>query len=194
MFTGIISEIGEVVGTRPFTVRALNSAAGLTIGGSIAVNGACLTATQVDDGTFTADVVDETLRRTNLGDLNPGSRVNLELPLAAGRPLDGHLVQGHVDATTRVTALENVESGREATFGLPRDLAVYIAEKGSVAVDGISLTVAAVDGDFFKVALIPHTLEETIAKWYDAGTVVNIEVDLVARYLERLVRLGIGKG
>lgn len=194
MFTGIITEVGEVVRTEPFTVRAPRSAERLAAGGSIAVNGACLTATSIAADTFSADVVDETRRRTNLGELMPGAYVNLELPLAAGRPLDGHLVQGHVDATTRVTALEEVRSGREVTFGLPRDLAGYIAEKGSVAVDGMSLTVAGVDGDFFKVALIPHTLAETIARGYDAGTVVNLEVDLIARYLERLVRLGIGRG
>lgn len=195
MFTGIITEVGEVVeaGDR-LILRAPASAARLAVGGSIAVNGACLTAVALDGDSFSLDVVDETSRRTNLGHLAPGSRVNLELPLEAGRPLDGHLVQGHVDGVGEVLREREAEVGRELTIGLPGDLARYVAEKGSVAVDGTSLTVTAVGDGFFGVALIPHTLANTIAGEYRQGAVVNLEVDLIARYLERLVRPGIEKG
>ena len=192
MFTGIISEVGEVVATGDrLTVRAPRSAGRLELGGSVAVNGACLTAVAIAGEVFAVDVVDETLRRTNLGALRPGSRINLELPLAAGQALDGHLVQGHVDATSRIAAIEQAKLGREVSFELPAELAPYVAEKGSIAIDGVSLTVAGVDDGHFSIALIPHTLEQTIAGRYESGAVVNLEVDLIARYLERLVRRGI---
>ena len=192
MFTGIITEVGAVVsGGSRLTVRAPLSAPRLELGGSIAVNGACLTAVAVEGDRFTVEVVDETLRRTNLGALEAGSHINLELPLTAGQPLDGHLVQGHVDGTTKVAAVAEAGTGREVAFELPPDLAAYVAEKGSIAIDGVSLTVAGLDEELFTIALIPHTLEHTIAAGYAAGTPVNLEVDLIARYLERLVRPGI---
>jgi riboflavin synthase len=194
MFTGIITEIGEVVGLEPLTIRAPRSVRSLAPGGSLSVNGACLTVTRIEADTMSAEVVDETRRRTNLGHLQQGDRVNLELPLRAGSALDGHLVQGHVDGTARVTAATEVRLGREVTFELPEELEDYVAEKGSIAVDGASLTVAGLGEGSFTVALIPHTLRETIASGYATGTVVNLEVDIVARYLERLVRRGIGKG
>jgi riboflavin synthase len=139
---------------------------------------------------FFADVVPETLRRTNLGALRAGSEVNLELPLSAASLLDGHLVQGHVDATGTVRSVESASSGRELTVQLPATISRYVAVKGSIAVDGVSLTVAAVDRPpgTFRVALIPHTLEVTIAGGYKRGSVVNLEADVVARYVARNLR------
>ena len=189
MFTGIVSEVGTVIRAgRRIAVEAPGSASRLETGGSIAVNGACLTAVAIDHSGFEADVVDETLARTNLGALAEGSSVNLELPLKAGAPLDGHLVQGHVDGVGEVQQLHEAASGRELKISLPEALAHYVAEKGSIAVDGVSLTVTAVGDGFFGVALIPHTLANTLAGEYAAGSMVNLEVDLLARYLERLVR------
>jgi riboflavin synthase len=145
--------------------------------------------TEQEGAVFFADVVPETGRRTNLGGLAPGHLVNVELPLQAGAGLDGHLVQGHVDATAAVESVKDVEFGREVEIGLPPRLAVYVAEKGSIAVDGTSLTVFGVDDarGSFSVALIPYTLSHTIAGSYVRGTLVNLEVDVVARYVERLL-------
>lgn len=159
----------------------------LKIGGSIAVNGCCLTVVKKRGPVFFADVVPETLRRTNLGALREGTEVNLELPLSATSVLDGHLVQGHVDATGTVKSVERVSSGREVTIELPAAISRFVAVKGSIAVDGVSLTVAAVDKPpgTFKVALIPHTLELTIAGNYKRGSIVNLEADVVARYVAR---------
>jgi len=139
---------------------------------------------------FYMDVVPETLRRTNLGALKKGQEVNLELPVTAAATLDGHLVQGHVDATATVKRVDKVASGREVTIELPTALSRFVAAKGSIAVDGVSLTVAAVDQPpgTFKVALIPHTLEMTIANDYKPGSMVNLEADIVARYVARNLR------
>jgi riboflavin synthase len=191
MFTGIVGTVGRVVEWRTghLAVRS-ELAPGLEVGGSIAVNGVCLTVVEVEGETFFADVVPETRSRTNLGLLEAGRRVNLELPLRPEQGLDGHLVQGHVDGTAHVAAVTDVEMGRELDFELPADLAPYVAEKGSIAVDGTSLTVAGVDDarGTFRVALIPHTLGATIAGQYVPGTLVNVEVDVVARYVARLIR------
>ncbi|HET6309453.1 MAG TPA: riboflavin synthase [Candidatus Nitrosotalea sp.] len=159
----------------------------LKIGGSIAVNGCCLTVVKKRGSVFFADVVPETLRRTNLGALRKGAEVNLELPLSATSLLDGHLVQGHVDGTGAVRSVERASSGREVTIELPEAVSKFVAVKGSIAVDGVSLTVAAVDkpSGTFKVALIPHTLEVTIARSYKRGSIVNLEADVVARYVAR---------
>lgn len=194
MFTGIISEVGAVVAAgRRLTVKAPRTAARLSVGGSVAVNGVCVTATAVEGDRFTVDLVDETLARSNLGLLDDGGRVNLELPLRAGDPLDGHLVLGHVDGVGAITATADVDLGREIWIELPAELAPFVAEKGSIAVDGTSLTVTAATESGFGVALIPHTLQHTIAGNYRPGMSVNLEVDVVARYLERLVRPGIGR-
>jgi riboflavin synthase len=194
VFTGIIGSVGRVVERRPgrLAIDQAEVAARLSRGGSVAVNGVCLTVTEIEGATFSTDVVPETLRRSNLGRLGPGEGVNLELPLRLQDGVDGHLVQGHVDATARVSSVRDVELGREVSFDLPAELAPYVAEKGSIAVDGTSLTVAAVDerATTFTVALIPHTLERTIARHYAAGWLVNLEVDVVARYLERLMKNG----
>lgn len=191
MFTGIVSALGHVVDWRPghIALQHQETAAQLQPGASVAVNGVCLTVTGVEGKVFLADVVPETRRRTNLGHLGPGDPVNLELPLTLQQGLDGHLVQGHVDATAEIAAVREVDPGREVTIGLPAALAPYVAEKGSIAVDGVSLTVTGVDDSqqTFEVALIPHTLDHTIAGRYVAGTLVNLEVDLVARYVERVL-------
>ena len=190
MFTGIVGASGQVVEWRTghLAVRA-ELARGLEVGGSIAVNGVCLTVVEVEGEVFFAEVVPETRRRTNLGLLQAGDRVNLELPLRADQGLDGHLVQGHVDGTGTVRGVTEVEMGSEVRFELPADLLPYVAEKGSIAIDGTSLTVMEVDDASRScgVALIPHTLAATIAGQYVPGTLVNVEVDVVARYVARLI-------
>ena len=192
MFTGIVSAVGTVVqaGSGRLTIENAGTASRLAVGASVAVNGCCLTVVNKAGATFSMDVVPETLRRTALGALTPGARVNLELPLTANGLLDGHLVQGHIDATGIVVRVAAVAAGREVTIQLPTDLGDFIVEKGSIAVDGVSLTVVAVDDQAasFKVALIPHTLAATIAGEYQGGTVVNLEVDIVARYVARNLR------
>jgi riboflavin synthase len=189
MFTGIVSAVGAVVEARSgrLGVEHPATARRLKIGDSVAVNGCCLTVVRKAGPAFFADVVPETLRRTNLGALRAGSTVNLELPLTLESLLDGHLVQGHVDGTVAVRAVHEAAAGREVSFELPRELAPFVAIKGSVAVDGMSLTVAGVDDSAgtFSVALIPHTLAATIAGGYRVGAIVNLEVDVVARYVAR---------
>jgi riboflavin synthase len=159
----------------------------LAAGGSIAVNGVCLTAVAVSGTGFSADVSAETLAVTTLGRLGPGARVNLEPPLKAGDPLDGHLVTGHVDGVGEVVAVTSAGRSKRIDIAVPTALARYVATKGSVAVDGVSLTVNAVRGAEFTVNIIPHTLAVTVIGEYGRGTAVNIEVDLLARYLERLL-------
>ena len=192
MFTGIVSAVSKVVTAERGRIGIDHAwiARHLKVGGSIAVNGCCLTVVKKKGPVFYADVVPETLRRTNLGALTLGAEVNLELPLSAASLLDGHLVQGHVDSTAKVKTVEKAVTGREVTIELPASLARFVALKGSIAVDGVSLTVAAVDKPpgTFRVALIPHTLEMTIAGTYRAGTVVNLEADVVARYVARNLR------
>lgn len=162
----------------------------LKIGGSIAVNGCCLTVVKKRGPVFYMDIVPETLRRTNLGRLTVGSEVNLELPATASGFLDGHIVQGHVDTTAQVRSIKQASSGRELLIELPATVSRHVAAKGSIAVDGVSLTVAAVDKPpgTFAVALIPHTLEATIAGDYRRGSVVNLEADVIARYVARNLR------
>lgn len=190
VFTGIVSAVGTVVtvGRNRLTIEHAITARRLGMGGSVAVNGCCLTVVKKAGPRFSMDVVPETLRRTNLGRLELGARVNLELPIPANGLLDGHIVQGHVDATGTVKRVTLVKAGRELDIQLPATIRRYVAEKGSIAVDGTSLTVAAVDKTSFSVALIPHTLEATIANGYGPGSVVNLEADVVARYVARNVR------
>jgi riboflavin synthase len=198
VFTGIVTGLGLVVESRPGRLGIEHAAMArrATIGASVAVNGVCLTIIELEAEVFYADVVPETLKRTNLGPLRPGDRVNLELPLTVEQLLDGHLVQGHVDAATRVREVRQVELGREVRIDLPGELARFVAEKGSIAVDGVSLTIVEVDdaGASFTIAFIPHTLEQTIAGGYQEGALVNLEVDVVARYVDRLVRPGTDPG
>ena len=189
MFTGIVSAVAKVVETKGgrLGIDHAGVARRLKVGASVSVNGTCLTVVRKRGPVFFADVVPETLRRTNLGLLGAGSEVNLELPLGAASTLDGHVVQGHVDATARVISVRTVKDGREITIELPVALSRFVAMKGSIAVDGVSLTVAGVDKPpgTFMVALIPHTLEVTIAGRYRAGSVVNLEADVIARYVAR---------
>jgi riboflavin synthase len=189
MFTGIVSAVAKVVKADGGRLGVDHAwiARRLKIGGSVAVNGCCLTVVKKAGAVFYADVVPETLRRTNLGALTPGVEVNLELPLSAASLLDGHLVQGHIDATATVKAVEHAAAGREVTIELPTSLKRFVAVKGSIAVDGVSLTVAALDRPpgTFRVALIPHTLEATTAGSYRVGRKVNLEADVIARYVAR---------
>ncbi|HVD45884.1 MAG TPA: riboflavin synthase [Candidatus Limnocylindria bacterium] len=192
MFTGIVSAVAKVVEADGKRIGIDHAwiARHLKVGGSVAVNGCCLTVVKKRGPVFFADVVPETLRRTNLGALRPGVEVNLELPLGASSLLDGHLVQGHIDATASVKSIQRVAPGREVIIELPATLARFVAVKGSIAVDGVSLTVATVDKPpgTFGVALIPHTLEATIAGSYKKGSVVNLEADVIARYVARNLR------
>lgn len=192
MFTGIVSAVGTVIETGPHRlgIEHRPTAQKLNLGASVAVNGCCLTVVKKSRTAFFADVVPETLRRTNLGAVKNSSPVNLELPLTANGLLDGHLVQGHVDSTAKVQRVTRVAAGREIVIHLPSDLKQFVVEKGSIAVDGVSLTVAAVDdrASTFTVALIPHTLAATISGNYKRGTVVNLEADVVARYVARNLR------
>lgn len=192
MFTGIVSAVGKVVEARNgrLGIEHAPTTKQLELGGSVAVNGCCLTVVEKRDAAFYADVVPETLRRTNLGRLARGHPVNLEMPLAGSGFLDGHLVQGHVDATARIKKLKKTTTGCEVLIGLPARLSSLVAEKGSIAVDGMSLTVAGVDqpAGTFKVALIPHTVSATIAAAYAVGSTVNLEADVIARYVARNLR------
>jgi riboflavin synthase len=194
MFTGIIQSVGQIRRLEPRggDVRLTIGTgklplAGASLGDSIAVNGVCLTAVALTPDSFAADVSRETLSLTTLGDLTPGSPVNLEQALTLATPLGGHLVSGHVDGVGRV--LERAQDGRSWRLRIeaPAELARYIAHKGSICVDGVSLTVNGVDGACFDLNIVPHTLDETIIARYQAGTRVNLEVDLIARYLERLL-------
>jgi len=192
MFTGIVSAVSKVVEADRgrLAIDHASIARRLKIGASVAVNGCCLTVVKKRGPVFYMDVVPETLRRTNLGALKKGDEVNLELPVTASSTLDGHLVQGHIDSTASVKRVETASSGKEVTIELPSALSKFVAKKGSIAVDGVSLTVAAVDKPpgTFKVALIPHTLEATVAGAYRPGSVVNLEADVVARYVARNLR------
>ncbi len=194
MFTGLIEAVGEIAaleargGELRIRVAAGNlDRSDVAPGDSIAVNGVCLTVTALHEGGFWMDVAGETLAKTTLGALAPGALVNLEKALLPTTRLGGHLVSGHVDGVGEV--VDRRPEARSVRFRVrvPAELARYIAPKGSVAVDGTSLTVNAVDGRVFEVNIIPHTMEHTITGEYTAGTRVNIEVDLVARYLERLL-------
>ncbi|PSJ29326.1 riboflavin synthase [Streptosporangium nondiastaticum] len=198
MFTGIVEELGEVVSVENlgdsslFRLRGPIVTEGAKHGDSIAVNGVCLTVVTTADGEFTADVMAESLKRSSLGALVPGSRVNLERPMALGGRLGGHLVQGHVDGTG--TVLERVpgEHWEIVKIGLPAELARYVVDKGSITVDGISLTVVEAGDDFFTVSLIPTTLELTTLGIKQPGDLVNLEVDVLAKYVERLLGGGAG--
>ena len=192
MFTGLVADLGTVAALEAtgdgVRLRVRSTLAGeLREGDSVAVNGVCLTATQVADGHFTADVMHETLRRSSLAEVADGTRVNLELPLRAADRLGGHVVQGHVDGVGAVR--DAVEDGfaRVVTIDAPPELLRYVVEKGSIAVDGVSLTVASVTADTFAVSLIPETLERTNLGAAAPGTPVNLEVDVLAKYVEKLM-------
>jgi riboflavin synthase len=192
MFTGLVQDLGTVAavdatadGVRVSVASPL--AGELSEGDSVAVSGVCLTATAVVEGRFAADVMNETLRRSSLAEVAPGRPVNLELPLRADDRLGGHFVQGHVDGVGTVRAAHEDGFARAVTFAAPPEVLRYVVEKGSIAVDGVSLTVTALDDESFSVALIPETLERTTLGTAAPGTPVNLEVDVLAKYVERLV-------
>jgi riboflavin synthase len=194
MFTGIIRERGTVAGVEGagdgvrLVVEAPETAASSTVGDSVSVNGVCLTAVDVADGRVAFDAVPETLGRTTLGAATAGAEVNVEPALRAGEPLGGHYVQGHVDGVGSVRTIAREGEGLRVTIETPHDLLRYCVVKGSVAVDGVSLTVAALEDAAFAVALVPHTLEVTTLGTLAIGDRVNLEVDVLAKYVERLTQ------
>ncbi|WCZ34635.1 MULTISPECIES: riboflavin synthase [Corynebacterium] len=194
MFTGLVEEIGVVEELEQLddavriAVRAPKVTEDAAPGDSIAVDGVCLTVVDSVDGTFTADVMRETLDRSRLGTYKAGSRVNLERALAAGQRMGGHIVQGHVDGVAEVVSRTPSEHWEVVRFTLPEQLSRYVVEKGSIAVNGTSLTVSAVGEGYFEVSLIPTTLRETTAGALAPGDLVNLEVDIVAKYVEKMVQ------
>jgi riboflavin synthase len=199
MYTGIVEELGEVVGVERLTDAARITVRGPLVtqdaahGDSLSINGVCLTVTGMQDGTFTADVMLETLTRSSLGDLGPGSRVNLERPMRLDGRLGGHLVQGHVDGTGAIVSRNPADHWDVVRVSLPDDLAKYVVEKGSVSVDGVSLTITATGEGaagglpWFEVSLIPETLDRTTLGRKQPGDTVNLEVDVIAKYVEKLL-------
>jgi riboflavin synthase len=191
VFTGLVADKGTIRAVHDGRLEVETAlGAHLAEGDSVSVNGVCLTAVEPHVDGFAADVMPETLRRSSLGPLEPGAEVNLELPLRAGDRLGGHVVQGHVDGTGEVAEVREDGNSRVVRVEASPDLLRYVVEKGSIAVDGVSLTVSAVDDSSFEVSLIPETLERTTLGTTEAGRTVNLEVDVLAKYVEKLVRRG----
>ena len=194
MFTGIIEEIGTIRGIRRgnrsvvLEIGAVKVLEDTKVGDSIATNGVCLTVTAMENNGFTADVMPETMERSNLGGLKPGDRVNLERALCLNSRLGGHLVAGHIDGTGRITDRVKDENAVWLTIRPTPEILRYVVEKGSVAIDGVSLTVAYVDEVVFKVSIIPHTQEETTLTGKRSGDVVNLENDMIVKYVEKLMK------
>lgn len=193
MFTGLIEEVGEIVSSSPrgavteILVRAKTVLEETRIGDSIAVNGVCQTVTALGDSTFSVQAVEETMRRTTFGSLRRGDPVNLERSLTFGGRLGGHLVLGHVDGVGKIVRISGNDRNRLISIAPPREIARLIAEKGSITIDGISLTVTHTTNDEFGVSVIPHTLGATTLAGIRPGTAVNLEVDVIARYVERIL-------
>ncbi len=194
MFTGIVEELGRVAAIQALpdnairiTIEGPTVLSDANLGDSICVNGVCLTVAEQNGDQFTADVMSETINRTTIGDLLAGSQVNLERPVTLATRLGGHLVQGHVDAVGEVSAREHSENWDVVTITPPKDLLKYVVEKGSITIDGTSLTVSAVTDSTFSVSLIPATLEKTTLGIRQIGDRVNLEVDVLAKYVEKLV-------
>jgi riboflavin synthase len=192
MFTGLVQDLGRIVsadrngeGARVTVQTVL--AGDLAEGDSVAVNGVCLTATEVGDGSFAADVMNETLSKTSLADVQPGADVNLELPLRPSDRLGGHVVQGHVDGLATIAETRDDGFARRVRFETDPELLRYVVEKGSIALDGVSLTVIEIGDSWFTVSLIPESLERTNLGAAGPGTKVNVEVDVLAKYVERLI-------
>jgi riboflavin synthase len=201
MFSGIVKGVGQIVeqkelgGDKRWVVAVGGSGlAGLAVGGSVAVSGVCLTVTESHADRFACDLSTETLAVSTLGRLRTGARVNLEPPLTLASPLDGHLVTGHVDGVGEVVDLAPAARSTVIRIAIPEALSRYVAQKGSIAVDGVSLTVNAVEGRMLEVNVIPHTQAVTVIGEYRRGAAVNIEVDIIARYLERLGTAATGSG
>jgi len=193
VFTGIVREMGLIEGLEGsdagvrLRVLAPVTAAPAAVGDSVAVNGVCLTATSISDGILAFDAVPETLRRTTLGLLRPGSEVNVEAALRAGEPLGGHIVQGHVDGVGLVRSLEPEGDGMRLELETPPEIRRYCVEKGSIAVDGVSLTIAGLGAETLTIALVPHTLAATTLGRLTPGDSVNLEADVLAKHVERLL-------
>jgi riboflavin synthase len=191
VFTGLVADKGTIRTVQDGRLQVETAlGAHLAEGDSVAVNGVCLTAVEPHVDGFAADVMPETLRRSSLGPLRPGAEVNLELPLRAGDRMGGHVVQGHVDGTGEVDSVSDEGNSRVVRIAAPSELLRYVVEKGSIAVDGVSLTVSAIEDDWFEVSLIPETLERTTLGAAEAGSKVNLEVDVLAKYVEKLVARG----
>ena len=195
MFTGLIEEVGEVKEVRRrgkgalLTVRCSKVLEGTKIGDSIAVNGVCLTVVEMGKDFLSFFVSNETLQRSNLGELRPKTPVNLERALKVGDRLGGHIVQGHVDTTIKITGIKREGESFIFTFKLPKEYSHLLIEKGSIAIDGISLTVARLGSEEFLVAVIPHTYENTNLRWKRVGNRVNLEFDLIGKYVERILKV-----
>jgi riboflavin synthase len=197
VFTGIIEEVGRVADVQPrqsggslLRIQCRTVLQDATVGSSIAVNGVCLTALDLQTDSFAADLAPETLLRSNLGDLRPGSRVNLERPLAANGRLSGHIVQGHVDGTGEVISFEPLGDGNWwLKVRVPAELDRFLVYKGSIAIDGVSLTIATLEDGVAGVTIIPHTVEATRLGDYHPGTRVNIECDILAKHVEKLMAI-----
>ena len=193
MFTGLIEEIGKVkqinMGAKSGTIyiTAKDVLKDAKIGDSIAVNGVCLTATHISGDTFSADVMAETFRRSSLKELRTGSYVNLERAMANNGRFGGHIVSGHIDGTGEILDISREENAIWYTISADESILHYVVEKGSIAIDGISLTVAYVDSECFKVSIIPHTASETILQYKDKGNIVNLECDIIGKYVEKLL-------
>lgn len=187
MFTGIVETIGTAARVSDAHIRIVSDLKDLVVGESISVNGVCLTVTEPEAGAFSADISEETARRTSLGALMPGTKVNLERAMPADGRFGGHIVQGHVDGVGNLAELEQLEGSTEMWFRIPAELERYLVPKGSVTVEGVSLTVASLEPGRFSVALIPHTLVSTTFGTKLPGDPVNIEVDVLAKYVERLL-------
>lgn len=196
MFTGIIEGIGEVKTIKrrgdsaSFEIEASFDLGDVNVGDSLSVDGCCLTVTSRLGNRFWADLSDETLRMSTLGGLKGGSRVNVERAMRLGERLGGHMVQGHVDGVGKIKSFQEVESGKELEIEVPKRLSRYIVEKGSIAIDGISLTVNKIKGEIASIRIIPHTVESTVLKDKKAGSAVNLEVDIIGKYVEKLHFLG----
>lgn len=196
MFTGIIEEVGNVVSIKKgakssiLTIQGRKIFEDLKIGDSVAVNGVCLTVTSFSKNIFIADVMNETLIRSSLGDLSDGSLVNLERAMAANGRFGGHIVSGHIDGTGRIIKVQRDDNAVWYTITTSDNLMKYIVEKGSIAIDGISLTVAKVDCKSFSVSIIPHTAKETVLSHRSVGDNVNLENDIIGKYVDKLINLG----
>jgi riboflavin synthase len=195
MFTGIIEELGHVASIetkrlqRRLTVASSTLVKELKQGDSISISGVCLTAVDISKSSFTCDLAQETWLRTSFSRLQPNAPINLELPMRANGRFDGHVVQGHVDGIGAVMSFEQVRDGNDYVLqiSVPSELTRYIVAKGSLAIEGISLTVAAIDGTNVRVAIIPHTAEVTNLRWLESGDPVNLEVDVIAKYVEKMI-------
>lgn len=193
MFTGLVEEIGVVqsvnksVKSARITIKAHKVLEGIKLGDSISTNGVCLTATEFDGKSFTVDVMAETMRRSNLKYLSPGEEVNLERALRVGDRLGGHIVSGHIDGMGTIAKYENEDNAVWITIATDAEVLRYIVQKGSIAIDGVSLTVAYVDDRVFKVSIIPHTKDATTLLRKKAGTEVNLECDMIGKYIEKLM-------